>query len=68
MAAYLINKTPTKILHGKAPYEMLFKAMPSYNHIKVFGCLCYAHNLQRQKTSLGQGIGSVYSLDILMER
>jgi len=32
---------------------MLFKAMASYNHIKVFGCLCYAHNLQRQKDKFG---------------
>ena len=52
-AAYLINRTPTKIPHGKTPYEMLFKATPSYAHIKDFTCLCYAHNLQRQKDKFG---------------
>ena len=28
---------------------MLFRIPPSCDHIKVFGCLFYAHNLQRQK-------------------
>jgi len=42
---YVINRTP------KTPYEVLHGVKPSYNHIKVFGCLCYAHNheLDRDK-------------------
>jgi len=48
-AVYLINRTPTRLLQGKTPYEMLFKALPSYDHVKVFGCLFYVHNLQRHK-------------------
>ena len=43
-AAYLINRTPTKLLEFKMPYEVLFGAKPIYDHLKVFGCMCYTHN------------------------
>lgn len=48
-AVYLINRTPTVLLKKKSPYEILFGCAPSYNHIKVFGCLYYAHNNPRIK-------------------
>lgn len=46
-AEYLINRTPTPVLHGKTSYEMLHGQAPLYDHLRVFGCLCYAHNLGR---------------------
>jgi hypothetical protein len=38
----LINRTPTPLLSGVSPYEKLFHVPPSYSHLKVFGCLCFA--------------------------
>ena len=52
-AAHLINRTPTPVLSGKTPYEFLFGTKPSCEHIRVFGCLCYAYNLQREKDKFG---------------
>ena len=41
-AAYLINRTPTSVLNGKSPYEMIYKCEPNLSLLKVFGCLCFS--------------------------
>ncbi|KAG5556472.1 hypothetical protein RHGRI_006920 [Rhododendron griersonianum] len=41
-AVYLINRLPTPLLSNKSPYELFHNKPPTFNHIKVFGCLCYA--------------------------
>lgn len=45
---YLINRTPSGLLNNKTPYEILFGKAPSFDEMRVFGCLCFAHN-QRAK-------------------
>ncbi|GJZ92582.1 retrovirus-related pol polyprotein from transposon TNT 1-94 [Tanacetum coccineum] len=41
-ATYLINKMPMKKLQWKSPYEVLYKKPPTFNHVRVIGCLSYA--------------------------
>lgn len=41
MATYLLNVLPSKLLGNKSPLEVLYTRVPSYDHIRVFGCLCY---------------------------
>ena len=42
--SYLINRTSIRLIDLKTPYEALFGIKPSYDNIKVFRCLCHAHN------------------------
>lgn len=48
-AAYLINRTPTPLLDGKTPYELLYRKKPHLDNLKGLGCLCYAHYKTRDK-------------------
>lgn len=48
-AAHVINQTPSSLLQGKSPYECLYGKPPSYERIKTFGCLSYAHKKSRDK-------------------
>ncbi|XP_013645251.1 uncharacterized protein LOC106349828 [Brassica napus] len=48
-AAHVINQTPSSFLHGKSPYECLYGKRPSYESLKTFGCLCFAHKSLRDK-------------------
>ena len=47
-AAYLINRTPSVVLKNKTPFEILYGHAPSYKHIRVLGCLAYAHNIDHK--------------------
>jgi transposase InsO family protein len=40
-STYLLNHRPCRPRDNSTPYELLFCASPDYNHLRVFGCLCY---------------------------
>lgn len=48
-AAHFINRTPSPLLHGQTPYALLHGSAPSYDTLRTFGYLCYAHRRDRTK-------------------
>ena len=51
-AANVKNRTPTTAIgEARTPYECWYNREPKLDHLKVFGCIAYAHipNALRQK-------------------
>ena len=48
---YTINRCPSPIVHNQTPYDMLFGSSPSYDLLRVFGCVCFIllHDHERNK-------------------
>ena len=42
-ACYIRNRSPTKAVQGKTPYEALYGEKPAVGHLRVFGCTAYCH-------------------------
>ena len=42
-AVYLRNRSPTKPVEGKTPYEAIYGEKPKVEHLRVFGCTAYSH-------------------------
>ena len=38
---YTINRCPSPIVQNQTPYDLLFGSSPSYDLLKVFGCICF---------------------------
>ena len=48
-AVYLRNHSPTMAVQGRTPFEAWTKEKPDVGHLKVFGCLCYAHVAKNER-------------------
>lgn len=42
-AAYIQNRLPTSVLKQETPYQRWYGKQPNVSHMKVFGCVAYAH-------------------------
>jgi hypothetical protein len=45
MAAYILNRSPTKALNGRTSYEAWHGRKPAVSHLRVFGCLTFDKEL-----------------------
>ena len=50
-AVYTNNRCPSPIIQNQTTYDMLFGSSPSYDLLRVFGCVCFVllHDHERNK-------------------
>ena len=51
-AAYLVNRSPTKAVGDKTPFEAWYGKKPSVEHLKVFGCAAYSNVAKDERKEL----------------
>lgn len=51
-AAYIQNRLPTSVLKQETPYERWCEKKPDLSHMKVFGCVAYAHIPAQERRKL----------------
>jgi hypothetical protein len=44
-AVYILNRSPTKALNGRIPYEAWHGRKPAVSHLRVFSCLTFDKEL-----------------------
>jgi len=52
IAVYIINRTPTIIVHGMTPKEKFTGKKPNVSHLRVFGYITYVHVPDEKKSKL----------------
>ncbi len=51
-AVYIMNMTPTALVHGMTPEAKYNGRKPDLSHLKVFGCIAYVHVPDELRTKL----------------
>ena len=51
-AVYLRNRSPTKAVEGKTPYEAIPGEKPKVGHSRVFRCTAYSHISKDERRKL----------------
>jgi transposase InsO family protein len=61
---YIMNRTPTIVVHGMTLEETFTCKKPNVSHLVVFGCIAYVHVLDEKISKLDPKAKNVSSLDI----
>lgn len=48
-AIHIINIVHSKIIQNKSSFELLHKKPPVYEHLTIFGCLCFVSTLTHNR-------------------
>ena len=51
---YLLNRCPTRALANQISFEAWSGRKPSVNHLKIFGCVCYAQIPKEKRQKLDE--------------
>ena len=65
-AVYLKNRSLTKILDSKMPFEVLNGYKPEVGHLRIFGSKAFAHIPKDERRKLDANLLSVHFLVIVM--
>jgi hypothetical protein len=49
---YIMNRTPTAVVHGMTPEEKFIGKKPNVSHLRVFGCIAYVHVPNEKRSKL----------------
>ena len=52
LTVYLLNRSPTIALKDKTPEEAWKNETPSVEHLRIFGCIGYVHNVDQKRKKL----------------
>lgn len=53
---YLLNRLPTKSVHGNTPIEAWFGEIPSIKNLKIFGFMCYFNDSSVRRGKLDEKV------------
>lgn len=64
-AMYFKNRSPTKCMDYKTPFEAVFGFKPTISHLRVFGCKAFSHVPKEDKKKLDSKAIKCTLLDIV---
>lgn len=51
---FILNRSPTKAVQNKTPYEAWYKEKPQVHFLRIFGCIAYALVPSEQREKLDE--------------